>query len=175
MKRVIFIEEGGSLRIEILTRENQYWAMPVLLFAFPGFFCGLALVYVSMSVLGLLLSIVCVYGLILWLFNCFGKVILIFDNNRRSFRYRKALFGIGITRKFDYDHTSAFVATDSILPGFLRNRTEIWAGCEFEHKGKKFRFGYFSTLEDAEKVAGMINRHVTCQGKKQTSGYPTPL
>lgn len=186
MKRVIFIEDGKFLKIEILMRDSLYWILPVLLVVFPGFFCGSALIFVSLAaliknidipiiptVLGVFLFVTCGYGMVCWMFNCFGKEVLSFDDTKGCFSYKKALFKIGTTKKFYYRDMSAFIASDSLLPYLLRKKTDIWAKCEFVHKGKKFRIGNFRMLKDAEKVTDIVNKHIKAGEAKVKVICPT--
>lgn len=186
MKNVNFYENSEYLKIEIMVRDSQYWILPMLLSVFPGFCCGLVLIYivfmaflknidtpVMLIVLGIFLFIICGYSIIYWLFNTFGKEILIFNNKKGCFSYKMALFKMGITKRFNYQDMSTFVASDSLLPYQLRKRTDIWTRCEFNYKGKKLRIGYLRTLVDALKIADKINQYISMGTQMQKPSQKT--
>lgn len=186
MRRIRFYEYSGNLKIEILIKDSQRWLLPMLLCTFPGFCCSLALIYIEflaflknieisliLTFLGIFLFVVCGYGVISWLFNSFGKEILIFDNKRECFSYKKALFNIGITKRFKYNDISTLHASDSLLPYQTMRRTDIWPRCKFDYKGKKIRFGYLKTLADATEIIDMINQYISMPSQYQSRSQKT--
>ncbi|HEY9059387.1 MAG TPA: hypothetical protein VIO64_02610 [Pseudobacteroides sp.] len=180
MKSVNFYENSEYLKIQISVRDSQKWILPMLIFVFLGFSCGLTLIYivflaflknidtsVMFIVLGVFLVVSCGYGVTYWLFNTFGKEILIFDNKRGIFSYKMALFKIRVTKRFYYRDMSTFIASDSLLPYQFLRRTDIWTQCEFNYKGKKLRFGYLKSLADAINVVEKINKYISMESQIQ--------
>jgi hypothetical protein len=168
MKRVEFIESNDILKIVILMKGSLYRNFPLLLFSLLMLSCGIVLdiilfigifrhLYTSLLlyIMGLFLLASGIYFLIIFLFDIFGKEILIIDNHTAILSYKKEMFGIGIPRNIAYNEISSFGVLDTTIKE-LTIRYDTWERCTFEYNGKQKKFGYLTNDKDAVEMINKI-------------------
>lgn len=92
-----------------------------------------------------------------WLSSNFSKEIIRIDNKEKKITYCKVLFGKGRSREFTYDNVDEIKAEAEPA---VKRYERVYPKCYIKYKGEKFRFAYFATMEEGQRLVGKINAFI---------------